>query len=75
MREKKKKRSILVGSRERERRRGKGESQASFQDLWSSVGRLLSGQEQKFIASMRGMRGVLEKRDFAEDSRREVLGN
>ena len=44
-------------TREREKSRGKEESQASFQDLWSYVGRFSLGQEQKFIASTRGMRG------------------
>ena len=58
---KKKKSSIPAGSRERERRRGKEESQASFQDLWSSVGRFLLGQEQKFIASTRGNCGYLKR--------------
>ena len=32
-----------AGSCERERRRGKEESQASFQDIWSSVGWFLLG--------------------------------
>ena len=48
--------------RDRERR-----AKASSQDLQSSVDRFSSGQEQKFIASTKGM--VPEKRDFAKDPR------
>ena len=51
---------FLVGSCEGERRKGKEKSEASFHDLRSSVGRLSSGQEQKFIASTRGTHGYLK---------------
>ena len=47
---------------EREEKRERGEPKAPFQDLRSSVGRFLSSQEQKFIASMRGTHGYLERR-------------
>ena len=46
----------------REEKRERGESKASFQDLWSSIGQFSSGQERKFIASMRGTYGYLERR-------------
>ena len=48
---------LTVGEKER----GGREHQASLFDLRSSVGRFSSGQEQKFIASTRGMRGYLER--------------
>ena len=46
----------------REEKRERGEQRASFQDLWSFVGRFSSSKEQKFIASTRGTRGYLERR-------------
>ena len=52
----------LTEREEREEKRERGEPKASFQDLRSSVGWFSSGQEQKFIASMRGKRGYLERR-------------
>ena len=55
------KRSQFPGFDLEREERGKEESQASFQDLPSSVGRFSSGQEQKFISSMRGMRGYLKR--------------
>ena len=50
-----------AGSHEKERIREKQESQASFQDIRSSVGRFLLGEEQKFITSTRGTRGYLKR--------------
>ena len=52
---------FLLFMRERDRRRGKEESQAFSHDLRSSEGWFSSGQEQKFIASMRGTRGYLKR--------------
>ena len=46
----------------REEKRERGEPRASSQDLRSSVGQFLLGQEQKFITSTNDMRGYLEKR-------------
>ena len=43
-----------------EKERGAREHQASLFDLRSSVGRISSGQGQKFIESMRGTRGYLK---------------
>ena len=51
-----------TGSHEKERRREKQESQASFQDLRSSVGRFSLGEGQKFITSTRGTRGYFKIR-------------
>ena len=66
-------------TREREREREREESQASFQDLWSSVGRFSSGQEQKFIASTRGTcrylkRGISPKIQEGRFREIEVVG-
>ena len=59
----------------REDKRERGEPRASSQDLWSSVGRFSSSQEQKFITSTRGTHGYLERRissKIQEGSFREI---
>ena len=52
--------------------KGRGEPRDSFQDLRSFVGRFLSGQEQKFIASMRGTCGYLERRISSKIRERRI---
>ena len=56
-----------------DRDRERGEPKASFHDLWNSVGRFSSGQEQKFITSTRGMRGYLERRISPKIQERRFL--